>query len=140
MAQLYRQAERTLAPGDVVTLQDRIELMTVETVHAGAFGLEVGCCWFDADDGLRFRSFPLTQLDLFPKPVPEKPIAVGTEVRLRSRGPVMTVQSLQGRGADAIAACEWTGPTGADRRRIFPRNALVLTMLERFQDMSGREF
>ena len=139
VTQPRKQLESTIAPGDVVTLQDRIELMTVEGVRAGAFGTEVACCWFDADDCLRFRAFPLSKLDIFPRPIPERPIAKGTEVRLRSRGPIMTVRRLERRPDGVFAECVWTGASGGERRRMFPKDGLVLTMLERFHDLGGRE-
>ena len=128
-----------IAVGDVVTLQDRVSLMTVEHVRPSAFGPVVDCCWFDADDALRFRSFPAMQLDIFPRPAPERPIGLNTEVRLRSRGPVMTVRKLRRRDGVALADCAWTGPGGTERRRLFPQASLVLTLLERFEDLGGRE-
>lgn len=128
-----------VAVGDVVTQQDRTELMTVECVRVTTFGPVVDCCWFDSEDGLRFRSFPVAQLDLFPRTDPVDRVGIGTEVRLRSRGPVMTVRALRRKDGVSLAQCAWTGPMGVERKRLFPRDGLVLTMLERFEDQGGRE-
>lgn len=136
-AELYKNGH--VAVGDVVTQRDRIALMTVEAVRSSAFGPEVDCCWFDGDDALRFRSFPMNHLDLFPRAVREGRITINTEVRLRSRGPVMTVRALRRKGGLSFAECVWTGAGGAERRRLFPRDGLVLTLLERFEDLGGRE-
>lgn len=113
--------------------------MTVEGVRVGTFGTEVDCCWFDAEDCLHFRTFPSGQLDVFPRPLPERAIGLNMEVRLRSRGPVMTVRALRRKGRTAFADCGWTGPMQAERRRLFPRAALVLTLLERFEALDGQE-
>ena len=139
LAQPRESTQPHFAIGDVVSLRDRIELMTVEGIRVGAFGVEVDCCWFDAQDGLRFRTFPAVQLDLFPKPEGSSAISIGTEVRLRSRGPVMTVRALRRKTGVAFADCVWSGAGGVERRRLFPRDGLVLTLLERFQDKGGAE-
>ena len=139
MVQTKFKPDGGYAIGDVVTRQDRIELMTVEGVRDSAFGPVLDCCWFDADDALRFRSFPAASLDVFPRPIPEKPISLHTEVRLRSRGPVMTVRALRRKNGVSLADCAWTSPSGAERRRLFPRSGLVLTLLERFESLGGEE-
>lgn len=139
VAQPRTQRQDVIAVGDVVTQTDAIDLMTVEGLRGSAFGTVVDCCWFDSDDSLRFRTFPAAQLDLFPRPGPTASISIGTEVRLRSRGPVMTVRALRRKAGVALADCAWSGPMGVERRRLFPRSGLVLTMLERFEDSGGRE-
>ncbi|MEM9601053.1 MAG: DUF2158 domain-containing protein [Pseudomonadota bacterium] len=139
MALTKKSLSGEIAIGDVVTLQDRIALMTVEAVHAETFGPVIDCCWFDENDCLRFRRFPVHMIDIFPRPATERDIRVGMEVRLRSRGPVMTVSEITERDGRHYATCRWTGPTGRERRRLFPAVALVLTMIERFEGLSGEE-
>lgn len=123
--------------GDVVTLQDRIELMTVEAVRSETFGLVLDCIWFDSDVGLRYRRFPVVDIDIFPRNLIDPKLEAGMEVRLRSRGPVMTVRSVSKRDGIAYADCVWTGPMNRERRRLFPTETLVLTMMERFEGRSG---
>lgn len=123
--------------GDVVTLQDRIELMTVEAVRSETFGLVLDCIWFDREDCLRYRRFPASDIDIFPRNDSEPCICKGMEVRLRSRGPVMSVAALRTREGERYAECVWTGPMNRERRRLFPRDTLVLTMMERFEGLRG---
>ncbi len=134
-----RSLETSVAVGDVVTLRDRVDLMTVEAVHVETFGPVLDCIWFDADDCLRYRRYPANIIDVFPRPASEREIAVGTEVRLRSRGPVMTVRSLRDREGVQYAECVWTGPMGRERRRLFPISVLVLTIMERFIGLDGQD-
>ncbi|MEM7728221.1 MAG: hypothetical protein AAF311_03005 [Pseudomonadota bacterium] len=132
-----RALKAEVATGDVVTLQDRMDLMTVEAVHVETFGPVLDCIWFDGDDCLRYRRYPANAIDVFPRPAPERDIVKGMEVRLRSRGPVMTVRSIRTRGGARFAECIWTGPMARERRRLFPVGVLVLTMMERFEGLSG---
>lgn len=134
-----RSLDGDVAIGDVVTLQDRIELMTVEAVRSETFGLVIDCCWFDRKDCLRFRRFPVSTIDIFPRAARERDLETGMEVRLRSRGPVMTIRRICERESRTFAECVWTGPMGRERRRLFPRSALVLTMIERFEGLGGQE-
>lgn len=140
MAVLKILAEDGCLVGDVVTLRERMQLMTVEGVRDGAFGAVIDCCWFDASDALRFSSFPAGTVDVFPRPSPERPIAAGAEVRLRSRGPVMSVERLRRTDTGTMAECSWSGPGGIDRRRLFPTRGLVFTLIERFQTQEGEEY
>lgn len=135
-----RSPNAEVAVGDVVTLRDRIELMTVEAVRFETFGPVLDCIWFDGDDGLRYRRYPVANIDIFPKANPDMDIAVGTEVRLRSRGPVMTVRRMTSREGAPYAECVWTGPMGRERRRLFPVQGLVLTIMERFEREDSGEF
>lgn len=107
--------------------------MTVEGVRLSAFGVHVDCCWFDGEDCLRFGSFPARSLDVFPRPLKEPAIKIETEVRLRSRGPVMTVKGFRAKMGYRYAICEWNGPMGRERQRLFPVECLTLTLLERFE-------
>ncbi|MGB3455758.1 MAG: hypothetical protein WBG08_10670 [Litorimonas sp.] len=129
--------DASLAPGDVVTLRDCVDLMTVEAVHMETFGPVLDCIWFEGDDSLRYRRFPASAVDVFPRPAEDRVIAKGLDVRLRSRGPVMTVRRLKTRDAGRFAECVWTGPMGQERRRLFPAETLVLTILERFEGLAG---
>lgn len=112
--------------------------MTVEGVRSDTFGVVLECVWFDNDDCLRYRRYPLNQIDVFPRPNSEETIEKGTEVRLRSRGPVMTVRILKTREGLHYAECLWTGPMDRERRRLFPLDTLALTMMERFELMNGK--
>lgn len=134
-----KKLDDELAIGDVVTLQDRVELMTVEGVWSSAFGIMLDCCWFDREDGLRYSRFPAQSVDVFPRPMPEPTIKIGTEVRLRSRGPVMTVRGFRTKSGCRYAICVWTGAMGRERQRLFPVECLTLTLLERFEDIECRE-
>ena len=140
MAVLKLHTNDAYLVGDVVTLRDRMQLMTVEGVRPGPFGLVIDCCWFEGEDSLRFSSFPAASVDVFPRPSPERAITSGSEVRLRSRGPVMSVGRLRKRDGVRLAECIWTGPTGIDRRRLFPTSGLVFTLMERFQTEGGEEY
>lgn len=131
--------EADIAVGDVVTLQDRIELMSVEGIRMSAFGLMLDCCWFDKADGLSFSSFPAHNLDVFPRPSPERAVRIGTEVRLRSRGPVMSVQGFRSKEGRRYALCVWNGPAKRERQRLFPVECLTLTLLERFETRFGND-
>lgn len=133
MTKTRRAYKQSVVIGDVVTLQDRIELMTVEAARVETFGAVLDCIWFDQDDSLRYRRHSLNTVDLFPRENLNINIKVGMEVRLRSRGPVMTVRKLHDREDGRYAECIWTGPMGRERRRLFPISSLVLTMLERFE-------
>jgi uncharacterized protein YodC (DUF2158 family) len=76
-------------------------------------------------------------MHVFPRTTPHLKAEPGVEVRLRSRGPVMTVRDVQMREGIEYANCAWTGPTGRERRRLFPVDALVWTMMERFEGLHG---
>ncbi|MGB6231495.1 MAG: DUF2158 domain-containing protein [Litorimonas sp.] len=129
-----RSYSHDVATGDVVRLKDRADLMTVEAVHQETFGPVLDCIWFDSEDGLRYRRFPVSQTDIFPRPAPMNGgLSVGLEVRLRSRGPVMTVRALTTRDGVPFAQCVWTGALNRERRRLFPVETLVLSILERFE-------
>jgi uncharacterized protein YodC (DUF2158 family) len=132
-----RSLENILAVGDVVTLQNSAELMTVESVRTGTFGVVLECVWFDRDDALCYNRHPFNKMHVFPRTTPHLKAEPGVEVRLRSRGPVMTVRDVQMREGIEYANCAWTGPTGRERRRLFPVDALVWTMMERFEGLHG---
>lgn len=132
-----RSLENSLAIGDVVTLQNSDNLMTVEAVRAETFGVVLECVWFDRDDALCYHRHPLNKLDAFPRSTPHLNLQPGMEIRLRSRGPVMTVRDIQVRDGVEYANCIWTGPMGRERLRLFPVGALVLTMMERFEGRHG---
>lgn len=135
-----RSLEGDIYTGDVVTLRDGSELMTVEAVHQNTFGIVLDCIWFDGDDALRFSRFPVNAVAFFPRKVVYPSFKVGMEVRLRSRGPVMTIRRLIERTGEEWAECAWTGVSGRERKRAFSLDCLVLTMLERFEDEDGLTF
>ncbi|MEM7730368.1 MAG: hypothetical protein AAF311_14050 [Pseudomonadota bacterium] len=118
--------DETLKQGMVVSHQDEIRLMTVERVAPTRFGPAVSCSWFSGET-LRFGDVPCRVLDTFPHPVVRPNIWKGVEVRLRSGGPVMTV--ISARHDTDTALCEWDGPEGHPRRRSFPVDCLVTSIL-----------
>ncbi len=111
--------------------------MTVESARLETFGVVLDCIWFDTEDCLRYGRHPVNTIDVFPRPAPERDIVKGMEVRLRSRGPVMTVRNLRAKDGLEMADCVWNGPMGRERRRLFPVETLVLTMMERFEGLGG---
>lgn len=129
---------RQVAAGDVVTLSGGDVLMTVEAIRSETFGVVLDCVWFDRDDALRFVRQPLNSVDLFSRPNAPFEISKGMEVRLRSRGPVMTVLGFDVREGTSYAKCLWNGPSGRERQRLLPVSALVLTIMERFEGPNGR--
>ena len=133
-----RSTEEGVGPGAVIALQDRSELMTVEAVRQDTFGLVLDCVWFDAEDCLRFRRFPLKNIDWFPRQESTKRLQKGMEVRLRSRGPVMSVSRIMTKAGATLVECVWSGVMGRERRRAFPVDCLVLTIMERFELGDGR--
>lgn len=112
--------------------------MTVESVRLETFGPVLDCIWFDREDCLRFGRFPLKAIDIFPRSLAEKSLSAGLEVRLRSRGPVMTISHMERRDGLHYASCLWNGPMGRERQRLFPVETLVLTMMERFEGYGGQ--
>lgn len=116
--------------GDVVTLKDRIDPMTVEAIRDSPFGITLSCCWFDGQDCLNYSDFSAKSLNRFPRLIKEPEITLGTELRLRSRGPVMTVMYIEDLPEGRFATCEWTGPNDKPRQRMFPVNGLVLSMFD----------
>ena len=128
-----------VAIGDVVMLRDRNTLMTVEGVRPTTFGVILDSCWFDHEDSLRFSSFPEKMLDIFPRTERSPQIKIGTEVRLRSRGPVMSIRGFRTKEGLRYAICVWTGTLGRERQRMFPVDCLTLTLLERFEVEDGAE-
>ena len=125
--------------GDVVTLRDRIQLMSVEAVSHEGSKWSLMCSWFGSEEALKFGSFSEEDVDLFPRGMAEPCISTGTEVRLRSRGPVMTVAEILFDGIANFATCVWTAPNGMERKRKFPVEVLALSLFERFQLANGSE-
>jgi len=132
-----KSLKNDVATGDVVTLHHHSSLMTVEAIRSETFGVVLDCVWFDSDDSLRFKRVPLNKADIFPLTEAPANIMRGMEIRLRSRGPVMTVRELRIRDGVEYADCVWTGPMDRERCRMFPTSALVLTMMERFEGALG---
>ena len=130
MRNLLSKSHEFYCKGDLVALRDSLLLMTVEAVRENPFGVSLYCCWFDGNDCLQFSEYPATHLDLYPREFSDPDIRIGTELRLRSRGPVMTVINIEMIGTEAYALCEWTGPNDRPRRREFPVRGLVLSILD----------
>lgn len=116
--------------GDLVTQRDCREPMTTEAVSHTAFGMSLSCCWFDGDDCLHFAEFPSNQLEPLTASAKMPKISIDTELRLRSGGPVMTVLGFSKAQETDFALCEWTGPHGRCRQRLFSLRGLVLSMFD----------
>jgi uncharacterized protein YodC (DUF2158 family) len=122
------RVDESLKQGMVVSHQDEIRLMTVERVKTSPFGTSADCSWFSGDT-LRYGALPVRVLDVFPHPVKAPELWRGVEVRLRSGGPVMTVVDDTASNDPGYALCEWDGQGGFSRRRSFPVDCLVTSIL-----------